>query len=329
MYPVGTGDFAQIVDLLRTKESFLMLLHVQPDGDSIGSTLALGLALEQAGKRVTMVRVDELPAVYRFLPGSEKFVPWQEVSGEYDAVIFMDCGDLERTGEAAVLVRLAKVKVNIDHHVTNNLYGDLNYIDPARAAVGEQVYLLMKELGLPLNKEIATALYTSIVTDTGNFRYENTSPDTHLIAAHLLVEDVEPYEVSKAIYETRSMASLQLLAHALNSLERSDDGQIAWVTVTRAVFDQFQAKPEDTEDLISYPRSLQGVEVAICFREVQDDQVKVSFRSKKWCDVSRLAMRFGGGGHARAAGCTFRGSLQAAKDAVLAAAREALEAAPV
>ncbi len=325
MQPLGTGDFEAIIQIIREKQSFLMLIHVNPDGDSIGSTIGLGLALERVGKKVTMVVVDPVPDVYRFLAGSDRMVHYSEVSGHYDAVFFLDCGDLERTGPAAALAGLAGVKVNIDHHISNTVYGDLNYIDPRCAAVGEQVYQMLHVLGYPMDEDIATALYTSIVTDTGNFKYENTTVDTHLITSHLLTYDVRPEVVSQAIYDSKTLPGLRLLGLTLDSLEVDDTGRIAWAVVTREMLDKSGAKDEETEGLINYPRTLKGVEVALLFKETDDGRLRVSFRSKKYVDVSRLAGHWGGGGHARAAGCTMSGSLSEAKAAVLTAAREALE----
>ncbi len=332
-YPIGTGDFAAIVDVLKEKRDFLFLLHVQPDGDSIGSTLALGLALAKWGKKVTMVKVDDLPELYSFLPGLDRFVSWQEVKGEFDAVIFLDCGALDRTGEAAVLAERAKVKINVDHHVTNAMFGDLNYVDPRCSAVGEQVYQLLHAAEYPLDEESAVALYTSIATDTGNFRYENTTVDSHLITAHLMTFGVEPNLVSQAIYDNKSVAGTLLLAKALETLEVSADGLVASVLVSQDMYRDTGSTPQDTEGFVGFPRGLKGVEVGLMFRELENGQVRVALRSRGQVDVSRVAQRWAGGGHPRAAGCHFPGGLAEARKQVteesLRAAREAQALAPV
>lgn len=322
--PLGSGDFAAILDLLQTKRRFLILLHVNPDGDSIGSSIGLGLALIGVGKEVTLVSPDEIPQTYRFLAGSEKFVPPGQVTGRFDAALFLDCGDLERTGPAADLIRLCDVKVNIDHHITNPSYGDLNYIDPTAAAVGEQIYHLISAAGWEITETIANALYASIVTDTGSFRYENTTPDSHLIAAHLLTFGAQPQVISREIYESRSEAATRLLAAALASLRVDGDGTVASVVVRREMYRVSCASDEDAEGLVNYPRAIAGVEVAIAFREVGEQQVRVNLRSKQFVDVSRVAARWGGGGHARAAGCTIQRPLDQARADVVAAAIEAV-----
>lgn len=322
--PLGTGDFAKILELLQTRRRFLILLHVNPDGDSIGSSIGLGLALEGAGKEVTLVSPDGIPPAYRFLAGSDRFVAPGQVTGRYDAALFLDCGDLERTGPAGGLTRLCDVKVNIDHHLTNPGYGDLNYIDPTAAAVGEQVYQLISAAGWEITEPIANALYAAIVTDTGGFRYENTTPDSHLIAAHLLTFGAQPQVIAREIYESRSEAATRLLGAALSTLRVEGDGMVASVIVSRDMYRQAGASDDDAEGLVNYPRAVAGVEVAIALREVDERQVRVNLRSKQFVDVSRLAARWGGGGHARAAGCTLQAPLERAREEVVAAAIEAV-----
>lgn len=325
MSPLGAGDFPFIIPLLREKESFLFFFHVNPDGDSIGSSLALALALRRLRKKVTLVRVGELPETYRFLPGADLIVPYEEVEGEYDVALFMDCGDLDRVGAAKAVVDKAKVKVNIDHHVTNTYYGDYNYIDPMVSSVGEQVYQMLHAAEIPLDKDIATNIYVAISTDTGGFRYENTHVDTHMVAAALLMEGVEPGEISNQVYETRSLASLRLLATALATLQvDGGGGTVGWMTLTRQALAGSGATEDDTEGLVNYARGVRGVEVGLLFREVEGGQVRVNFRSKSRVDVSRIAAQFGGGGHPRAAGATITGSLEEASAQVLAAVDEAV-----
>ncbi len=325
MSPLGAGDFAFIIPLLREKESFLFFTHVNPDGDAIGSSLALALALKRLRKRVTLVRVGELPETYRFLPGTDLFVNYDQVEGDYDVALFMDCGDLARVGDARTVIDRAKVKVNIDHHVTNDYYGDYNYVDALVSSVGEQVYQMLHAAEIPLDLDIATCLYVAITTDTGNFRYENTHVDTHMIAAALLMEGVEPGEISNRVYETRSLASLRLLGKALETLQVSGDGAIGWMTLDQQALVAAGATDDDIEGLVNYARGIRGVEAGVLFREAEDGQIRVNFRSKSRIDVSRLAAQFGGGGHPRAAGATVAGSLADVSRQVLAAVREALD----
>lgn len=300
----------------------LFFLHVSPDGDSIGSTLAMVRALRHAGKQVIGVGVDPIPRIYHFLPGWDTlFVPWNEVEGEWDLACFLDCGDLERVGDGMPVVKKAKRTLNVDHHTTNGAYGEYNYLDFSAAAVGELAFLLLRELGLPIDPQIATCLYTSIVADTGGFKYDSTGPRTHRIAAELLEAGVKPYEVASSIFENESMARLALLSQALATLQVDPGGKIAWIHVTREMLDRTGAGHEDVEGLVNYARSVSGVEVGLIFREAPDGKIRVGMRSRRMVDVGEIAKRFGGGGHARASGCGLAASLDEAQIKVLNAVR--------
>lgn len=328
------ADRAAVVRCLKEGRTFLVILHVRPDGDSIGSSLALGLALRKLGKEVTLVRADEIPANMAFLPGVERFVPWQEVRGDHDVAVLLDCGDQGRIGAAGELLGRARTVLNIDHHLSNACYGDVNYIEPEAAAAGEVLYRILGDLGVELDEAIATALYVAIATDTGSFRYENTSAETHEIAAELLRRGVRPGEVGRRVWEERPVSSLRLLERALARLEVSGDGLAAWTELTREDFARAGAAPWESEGVVNYPRTLRGVEVAALFIEEAapgpegPGEVKVSLRSNAWVDVSRIAAVFGGGGHARAAGCTVPGALAEVKERVLAEVRAALARGP-
>jgi bifunctional oligoribonuclease and PAP phosphatase NrnA len=318
-------DLAAAARMIGEADRILFFLHVSPDGDSIGSTLAMVHALRKAGKQAIGVGVDPVPRIYHFLPGWDTlFVPWQEVEGEWDLACFLDCGDIDRAGAGLPVVKKAKTILNVDHHTTNTVYGDYNYLDFTAAAVGELTYLLLKELGLPIDTNIATCLYTSIVADTGQFKYDSTAPRTHRIAAELLEAGVKPYEVASAIFENESLARLNLLSQALSTLCIDPSGQVAHIAVTRAMLDQTGAGDEDVEGLVNYARSVTGVEVGLIFREVEDGKVRVGMRSRRHVDVGTIAKQFGGGGHARASGCGFHASLEEARVRVLNAVRAVL-----
>ncbi len=310
----------QVVEALRAGRRFALFLHLSPDGDSIGSTLALGLALERLGKRTVWVGADLPGDAYRFLPGSERFRLWNEVEedwSQYDAAVLLDCADLDRVGPArSAIERIGRV-INVDHHPSNRRYGDINYIEPGAAAVGEITARLIDALGVPLDAAMAYGLYTAILTDTGSFQYENTRPETLRLAARLLELGVEPQRVSQSVFEQRPLRVLRLLREALGTLEVGAGGRLAWMTVSRAMLDRAGAQRGDTEGFVNYPRSLAGVEVALLFLEEPDGRVRVSWRSNREVDVSQLAARFGGGGHARAAGCTLAGPLDRARVQVL------------
>jgi phosphoesterase RecJ-like protein len=284
--------------------------HVLPDGDSIGSTLALGMMLEQLGATVTMVSQDQIPATYRFLPGVERIHIGAIPDGPFDYLVTLDCSVPERVGKVVepLLSRPDVRVINIDHHPALTLsagWADYDYIDPTAAAVGEIIFDLIEFLGVRLTPDISVCLYTAIITDTGSFRYENTSAETHRRAAQLIEAGSQVGAVNTQIYAEKPVAAIKLLHRALGTLATSTCGRIAWLKLTRAMEEECAADQVDAEGIINYARMIHGVEVGILFREMPEGQLKVSFRSKRLVDVSLLASRFGGGGHPRAAGCKF------------------------
>jgi phosphoesterase RecJ-like protein len=319
-------ELAQAAQMIREAQSILFFLHISPDGDSIGSTLAMVHALRKVGKRAIIVGVDPVPRIYHFLPGWDTlFLPWHQVEGEWDLACFLDCGDLERVGDAMPVVQKAKRTLNVDHHITNTVYGQYNYLDFDAAAVGEQAYLLIQEMGLTIDQSVAICLYTSIVADTGGFRYDSTAPRTHRIAAALLEAGARPYDVASAIFENESISRLAILSRALSTLQVDETGKIAYMCVTRGMLEEAGAPEGEVDGLVNYARSVSGVEVGLLFKEASDGKIRVGLRSRKDIDVGTLAKQFGGGGHARASGCGFDTSLDEAKRQVLNAVSKALQ----
>jgi phosphoesterase RecJ-like protein len=262
-------------------------------------------SLRQIGKEAIMVGVDPIPRLYHFLPGWDSlYVPWQQVEGEWDLSCFLDCGDMQRVGDALPVVKLGRRTLNIDHHTTNTAYGEFNYLDFSAAAVGELAYRLLREIGAPIDEGTALCLYTSLVTDTGGFRYDSTGPSTHRVAADLIELGVKPYEVASAIFENESRGRLSLLAKALETLKVDESGKIAWMTVTRSMMEAAGASDDEIEGIVNYARSVSGVEVGLIFKEMPDGRIRVGLRSRRHVDVGAIALGFGGGGHARASGCT-------------------------
>ncbi|MBE0467116.1 MAG: bifunctional oligoribonuclease/PAP phosphatase NrnA [Candidatus Desulforudis sp.] len=311
---------------LRRVKNPLLVGHVMPDGDSVGSTLALGLLLEKLGIAATMLSQDPVPAAYRFLPGVDRIHIGVVPDMSFDCVVLLDCSVPERVGEAVqpLLSRPGVKVLNIDHHVSALPFADYNYIDPSAAAVGEIIFDLATLLGVDLTPDIAACLYTAIVTDTGSFRYENTSAGTHRRVARLIENGLEVGSINTQIYDEKPLAAVKLLHLVLETLTLSECGRIAWLKLTTAMEEQCGAGRVEAEDLINYARVIQGVEVGILFREMPEGQVKVGFRSKRMVDVSVLASKFGGGGHPRAAGCMFEGKLADAVILVIAAAEKSV-----
>jgi phosphoesterase RecJ-like protein len=300
----------------------LMLGHVHPDADVLGTLLALGLALEGRGWSVGYGGPHPAPALLGFLPGVGRYRRLTAVETGLDVAVLTDCPDPLRTeGLIDQARRAAAVIVNIDHHPDNRRYGDVNWIEPAAAATGEMVYRLLVALGRPITPAIATNLFTAIHTDTGSFRYSNVTPTTFRIAGELVAAGASPALVSERLYEQRAGDSLRWLGEALARTRVSEDGRLAWLALPAgAVPDSFV----ESEELVNYPRSIGSVRVA-CFLRQRGQQVKVSLRGKGDVDVNRIAARFGGGGHANAAGCTLTASLDEATREVLAAVRAAVD----
>jgi bifunctional oligoribonuclease and PAP phosphatase NrnA len=299
----------------------LMLGHVHPDADVLGTLLALGLALEAGGWSVVYGGPHPAPGALGFLPGIERYQVLKSVDGAFDVAVLTDCPNPARTEGLIDQARATTpVVVNIDHHPDNRRYGQVNWIDTGAAATGEMVYRLLVDLGLPITAPIATNLFTAVHTDTGSFRYSNVTPATFRIAADLMAAGADPAAVASALYERRAADALRLLGETLARIELSEDGRVAWLALpTGAVPERFV----ESEDLVNYPRSIGSVRVACLLRE-RGGQVKVSLRGKGDVDVQKIAARFGGGGHPNAAGFTVAGALEPVTRDVLAAVREAV-----
>ncbi len=310
------------VQVCRDKGNFLLLSHVSADGDAIGSVLALGLALKRMGKNVVMINPDGVPLIYRFLPGWDKIRSRREELSEeelaaVEVIITLDTANEERLGDWSwVLDGIPALVVNIDHHLTNSRYGHINWIEKA-SSTGEMVFHLLLELGWEVTADIALSIYTAIVTDTGSFRFDNTSSETHRHVAELLQKGINPAQVTEYIFASRPVEAVRLLGRALETLELSADGKIAWLTVTNSILERTGAARENINGIVNFAREIAGVYVGILFEEAVDNKVKVSLRSDSRVDVSEIAQKFGGGGHSRAAGCRVQGSLTSVKKAVL------------
>lgn len=311
--------------LRRPQGSALMLGHVHPDGDVLGTLLGLGLAMEAAGWSVTYAGPDPVPDVLDFIPGRDRWQVWRTAPRRFDTIVLTDCPNDGRTEGLLAAVRGPESRVlNIDHHPDNRRYGTINWIDSSAAATGEMIHDLIAALGWPIGPDVALGLYTAVHTDTGSFRYSNTTPRTFRIAAALTAAGAEPALVTDRLYQRRPKDALPTLGRLLERVEVSDDGQVATLTVPEGMASEaFMA----AEDLVTYPRSIAGVRVAVLLRAEPDGKVKASLRGKGDVPVNRIAHRFGGGGHENAAGCTLPGPLPAARDALLAAVRQALDGA--
>jgi len=301
-----------ILDVLRRGEKFLVCSHSRPDGDAVGSMLAMGMLLEQMGKRADLVTADRIPNVYRQLPGAEGIRCAMRVHGPYDAVILLECDGLERA-------RLRGLEpfflINIDHHTSAREFGHVNWIDRGAASVGELVHRLVKAAGYNVTAEMAACLYTTILTDTGGFCYGGTRASTFALAEELTLAGADPVAIARNVYFTTPTSRLLLLGAALSNLKR--DGRLAWLWITNHDMVRTCAAEEDCEGIVNYAISIAGVETAAFLRELPEGAIRISLRSKGIVDVAGIAVKLGGGGHENAAGVTLEGPLPRALEQIL------------
>jgi phosphoesterase RecJ-like protein len=301
-----------ILEVLRQGERFLVCSHSRPDGDAVGSMLAMGMLLEQMGKRADLVTADRIPGVYRGLPGADGIRTAMRIRGPYDAAILLECDGLARTR----LQGLEKFfLVNIDHHLSGTEFANLNWIDRQAASVGELVYRLVKAAGAWVTPQMAQCLYTTVLTDTGGFCCGSTRASTFALARDLVLAGADPIRIAKDVYFSVAASKLLLLGAALSNLKR--EGRLAWLWISDQDMVRTCAAEEDCEGIVNYAISIAGVEAAVFLRELPERSIRLSLRSKGQVDVAAIAERLGGGGHENAAGCTLDGPLARALDEIL------------
>lgn len=312
---------AEAVQAIRESKTIVLACHVNPDGDALGSLLSLALALKPLGKEVTCLSEDGVPDILRFLPGSELILRSTDTSS-FDLALVVDSGELGRVGEQVrPMVSRARRAVNIDHHVVAGTFGDIRVLDSGSASTAEIIYDLLLALQIPLTPEIATCLFTGIITDTGSFRFQNVKPGTLRVAALLVEAGASPPVISENVFENKTFAGTRLLGHALSSLAQSPDGRVVWAHITAADFRNLGAIDAETEGVVNYVRGIRGAEVGLLFREMDNGRIRVSLRSRGSVNVAELAQEFGGGGHRMASGCTLNVPLPEAEKALVAAAQ--------
>jgi len=305
----------KINELIATGSSFLITTHESPDGDAIGSSLALANYLLEIGKDVTVHICDPVPEIYRFLPLAD-VVTTSLPGRDYDLCFVLDAGEFRRAGKQIGVCRRIGSFINIDHHSTCENFGAVNLIDPQAAATGVLIHRLIIEAGGAISLATATCIYVALITDTGSFRYSNANPEAFAVAGEMIEKGVNAWDISSRLYESQPRERIELLSLALATLVFSECGKFASITVTLDMYKKTGTDAELTDGFINYPRSVRGVEVAIFFRELSEKSFKVGFRSKGAVDVSRLAEGFGGGGHHNAAGCIVDGSIEAVREKV-------------
>ena len=320
------STFEEIGRVLRAHDRFAVLSHVRPDGDALGSQLALALSLEQLGKNVTVWNEDGLLEKYHFLPGGERLTRPPAEPQDFDVAIALDTATQDRLGTAGKAVRAAKTWINIDHHPSNPGYGDLVHIDPVSPATGQILFELIRSERLPMDRAIAENLFVAISTDTGSFQYPNTTARTFEIGAELLRGGADVGRISQLLYENYPRRRTELLRELLGTVRFEAGGKVASFSLSLKVAADLGVKPEDNEGLIDHLRAIRGVIVAIFFEELSDGKVRVSMRSKTdQVDVSAICQKFGGGGHKLAAGTRVKGTLVEAEQKILEAVCDVID----
>jgi phosphoesterase RecJ-like protein len=318
------AEIARAAASLQAARSILITTHRSPDGDGIGAGAGLAAALERLGKTVTLYSADPVPGRYTFLSGVSKFVDVLPADARFDASVVVDCADLRRLGPHFPDAARRGTLVYLDHHATLGSGADIYVNDETSPAVGEIVLRVMRVLGASLTHDIAECLYASLVSDTGSFRYSNTSPAAMRCAAELLETGIDPWRVSSHLYESEPAERMRLLARVLSTLELSPDGRCAVLCASDAMVREVGATWDMIDGFINHGRAIRGVEVAVLFSEQNGGTQKVSFRSRGSVNVAAIAELFGGGGHFHAAGCTVEGDVADVRARIYAAVREAL-----
>jgi len=302
----NSPDLAQSVAAIGARQRFVLSSHSRPDGDSIGSQLAMAYALKELGKDVVVINADPAPPPLMAFPGVADIRIANQVEGEFDAAIIMECGDLARTGVEG-LDRF--FVINIDHHPGNSGYGRINWFDATAAACGEMVFDLVGALGVKLSVEIATHIYLAILTDTGSFHYSSISPRTFDICREALEAGVDPVLIARNVYDSNNMGRLKLFGSVLSAMQIDQTGRIAIVYLDHEMARAAGGTYEDTEGLINLPLTVKEIQAVVFFKQNEGDEYRVSLRSKGDIDIGAVSKEFGGGGHKNAAGCTVSGAI--------------------
>ncbi len=310
-----TETIQKIIENIRSNSFFLLTSHEGPDGDAVGSTLALASFLRNIGKDVTVHFKDPVPDLYAFLPGCSSTLSYIP-DRSFDVAFVLDIGELRRAGSEFCNFKQFATLINLDHHLSCDNFGTHNLIDSNAAATGVLVYRIISAFGYQLDLETAICLYVSIITDTGSFRYSNANREAFTIAGEMIECGVNAWDVAEQLYENQPQKRLQLLGCCLPTLEIIKGGLAASVTVTLDMYAATNAGAELTDGFVNYPRSIRGVEVAIFFRQLEERKFKIGFRSKGKVNVAAFSAEMGGGGHHNAAGCTLDGTLDEVKATV-------------
>ncbi|WP_213818434.1 DHH family phosphoesterase [Garciella nitratireducens] len=295
-----------IINVIQKNHNFLLTTHLSPDGDALGSIIALGLALEKLNKKVDYYIDPSIPEKFNFLPKIQN-LSCNVLDKQYEIGIILDCGDINHLYDRTILKKCNTI-INIDHHINNQNYGNMNYINSKAGATGEIIYEIIEFLGVELDHNISKALYTAIVTDTGNFKYSNVTSKTHYIVSELLRIPIDAWKINKKLFDEYPRSKIFLVKRAIDNLQFLLGGRLAIIVITQDDLKDIGCSPKEIEGIINIARNIIGVEVAILLKETASNEFKISFRSNEYVDVGEIALRLGGGGHSRASGCIMHGN---------------------
>lgn len=317
-----------VLACVKKHKKFLITTHTNPEGDALGSELAFYLLLKKLGKQAIIINQDIIPYEYSFLPEVNKIKKYGKKSRniKFESFVILDCSDLNRCGEVSALNRINNHILNIDHHVSNEKFGEINWVEPGASCTCEMIYKLYKKLHITIDKKAALDLYAGILTDTGSFRYTNTTSFTHRVVADLLKHNLNVTQIYKKVYENIPFVDMQLLTKILLAMKRQVNGKLVWLEIKKDLLRNKRIFFDLSEEILSFCRAIKGVEVAVLFKEnlgVNND-IRINFRSQGGVDVNKIAQTFGGGGHKTASGATVRGSLASVRNKVLRKIKEYL-----
>ncbi len=309
-----------IVDAVNKAGSFLLVMHVDPDGDTIGSCSAFAQALRKMGKSAVIFSGGPVPEIYRFLKGTENVISELNDDMRFDATVAFDCSTITRIKGGEEIKKYSPLLINVDHHEDNSRFGAINYVRKA-SSTGEIVYQLLRKFKAEFDADIAASLYTAIVTDTGSFRYGNTTASVFKIVSDLVKHGADPHDIATRIYEAKTISEIKILGKALGSLETVLDGSIAWILLSKEDIDSSGVTNEEINGIVDHLRSIKTVDVAFLVRELGDGKVKVNLRSKTK-NIQKIARLLGGGGHPRASGAVLAGGLEDTRDRIITSVKE-------
>jgi len=308
-------NYKDVVDKITENNNIYLISHINPDGDNLGSLLGMSFALKKLNKNVKIIKTDNIPNEYLFLPMIESFS--EVYPSSIELLLVLDCSDLDRLGAHKQIIDKSKFIINIDHHKSNTFFGDINIVNPKSASTGEIVFDIIKVLDVEINADIATCIYTAISSDTGRFMYENVTSYTHNKVAELINTGIDLSTININLYQKKSLASSKLFINSLTNLRLYNKDKIGIASVSQEMLTQYNANMDETEGIVSFIRDIENIEIACLLKEIKKDEIKISLRSKNYVDVSEICAIFNGGGHKRAAGCTIYSDLVIAEERIL------------